>query len=138
MQNVLQGVSWGSRTLYTWTLAGTLLTAQRNPNQFVDYQDCKALRGTQLSLCSGVTELPAQDTQTPAGYQLGGLALLHMASGAHVWTLPVTAETAAGTVLTENPMLVQWTDDGGGSGALQFVFAPDNDVGALYVCQCGA
>jgi hypothetical protein len=53
----VHGVSWGSRTEYTWTAQGRELDARANPSHLVDYQDC-AYVAVGKQLCSGVTDLP--------------------------------------------------------------------------------
>jgi hypothetical protein len=53
----VHGVSWGSRTMYSWTPKGRQLTKQANNDHVFDYQDCDYVgRGKQI--CSGITGLP--------------------------------------------------------------------------------
>ena len=50
---LVHGVSWGSRTLSTWTQRGRLVARAANPDHMVDYQDC-AYSGAHTQLCSGI------------------------------------------------------------------------------------
>lgn len=70
----IDGVSWGSRTLYSWTADGHRLSRRPNPSHFIDYQDC-AYAERRMMLCTGITEYA-----NPAGvrFELGGIALVDL------------------------------------------------------------
>ncbi len=113
----LHGVSWGSRTQFTWSARGRLLEATANPSHLVDYQDCAYVdRGQQI--CSGITALP---DAAGGSYELGGLSLLDLRSDAIRHELPFPYFSAAGHVATRNP--VQLELDG---GTLRLLAAPDD------------
>jgi len=113
----LHGVSWGSRTQFTWTIGGRLLEATANPNHLVDYQDCAYVdRGQQI--CSGVTELPDAAGGT---YELGGLSLLDLSSDEILHELPFPYFSDAGHVATRNPVQLELDD-----GSLRLLAAPDD------------
>lgn len=118
----VHGVSWGSRTQYTWTPRGRELREASNPNHVIDYQDCDHVeRGKQL--CSGITELPA-----PGGgrYELGGLALLDLRDGRILHEVPFPQFSTAGHVVTRNPVALEVAGD-----RLRLLAAPDDgDEGA--------
>jgi hypothetical protein len=96
----LYGVSWGSRTFYTWNHKGGQLDRRPNPSHFVDYQDC-AYVAHRTMLCTGLTEFP-----TPAGgrFDLGGIALIDLKSLTVRHEVPFQQYSAAGHVATRNPV----------------------------------
>lgn len=116
----VHGVSWGSRTLFTWTPRGRVLDATPNPDHMLDYQDC-AYSGAGTQLCSGVTGLP-----TPAGgaYELGGLALTSLRDHRVLHEVPFQKFSAAGHVVTRNPVALE--QDG---PTLRLWAAPDDGEG---------
>ena len=112
---------------YTWSMQGQLLSVAKNPENYVDYQDCKYLEGTNVALCSGLTNFAVPGNTDI--FQLGGLALVNLATGVHLYSIPVTILSNAGVVMTENPMQYLWIPE---TQSLQFLFAPDNDKGTIY------
>ncbi len=114
---LVHGVSWGSRTLYTWTSDGQQLRSTPNPSHMIDYQDCDyAGRGHQL--CSGIAALP---TASGDPYELGGLALTRLRDGHIVHEVPFPYFSAAGHVATRNPVALEV--DG---STLRLLAAPDD------------
>ena len=99
----LHGVSWGSRTLYSWTVKGSQLTRSANRNHMVDYQDC-AYAGWRKQICSGITALPRADG---GSYELGGLALLGLRKNRILHEVPFPYFSAAGHVATRNPVALE-------------------------------
>jgi len=113
----LHGVSWGSRTQFTWTSRGRLLDTTANPSHLVDYQDCAYVdRGQQI--CSGVTELP---DAAGGAYELGGLSLLDLGTDAIEHEVPFPYFSAAGHVATRNPVQLELDGD-----TLRLLAAPDD------------
>lgn len=93
-RGTLHGVSWGSRRLYTWRLAGDRRGKKRvlssdwepNPQFYIDYQDCH-YRGVEYMLCGGVGGF-----STPLGnIAFGGLELFDLRSGRLAHQIPVNA-----------------------------------------------
>lgn len=99
----LHGVSWGSRRLYTWTASGLELGRRANPSHFVDHQDCQFVPEGRM-LCGGIASVAAPDGSS---VELGGLALLDLADGRVVHEVPVGRFSAAGHVVTRNPVLLE-------------------------------
>ena len=99
----VHGVSWGSRTEYTWTAAGRELDARRNPSHLIDYQDC-AYVAVGKQLCSGVTGLAGPQNTT---YELGGLALKDLRDGRILHEIPFPFFSAAGHSVTRNPVAIE-------------------------------
>jgi len=113
----LHGVSWGSRDFYTWTRRGRELARTRNPQHYVDFQDCAyARRGK--AVCTGVTEYTGP---TGAKFELGGIGVVDLASGTLGPEVPFTLFSAVGHVLTRNPVHLEV--DG---GVLRMYAAPDD------------
>ncbi len=114
----VHGVSWGSRTLFTWTRNGRLLEAVANQNHLIDYQDCAYVYKAK-QLCSGVTGLP-----TPSGgsYELGGLVLLDLRDNEILHEVPFPYFSTAGHVATRNPVAVEVDGD-----TVRLLAAPDDD-----------
>ncbi|MGZ4457153.1 MAG: DUF6454 family protein [Nocardioides sp.] len=101
----LVGNTWGSRRFYDWSPSGQQRSTWLNPSHFVDYQDCQYVASAK-AICGGVTNLP----QTPsaggssATYELGGLALVDLHTHAVLHELPFQQWSAAGHVMTRNPL----------------------------------
>jgi hypothetical protein len=113
----VHGVSWGSRTEYTWTTQGRELDARANPSHLVDYQDC-AYVAVGKQLCSGVTGLPGPGGTT---YELGGLALKDLRDGRILHEVPFPYFSAAGHSATRNPVALET------SGTVLRLFAAPDD-----------
>jgi hypothetical protein len=79
-RGTLHGVSWGSRRMYTWRVAGKpgkpdVVSSEWTPNPqfYIDYQDCH-YQAVELMLCAGVTGY-----STPhGGVAFGGLDLVDL------------------------------------------------------------
>ncbi|QKW05933.1 hypothetical protein HUT18_05535 [Streptomyces sp. NA04227] len=113
----LHGVTWGSREFYTWNGRGRQLAHSANSSHFVDYQDCAyAQRGRML--CTGITNYKAANG---SGFELGGIALLGLRSGAVQHEVPVQLWSSAGHVATRNPVHLEAE-----SGTLRMWAAPDD------------
>ena len=96
----IDGVSWGSRTLYSWTADGRQLARRPNPGHFIDYQDC-AYAQKRTMLCTGITEYA---TAAGARFELGGIAVVDTASGVARHEVPFQQYSSAGHVATRNPV----------------------------------
>jgi hypothetical protein len=96
----IYGVSWGSRTFYSWTGNGRQLDRRANPNHFIDYQDC-AYTERRMMVCTGLTEYA-----NPAGakFELGGIALIDLRSLVVRHEVPFQQYSSAGHVATRNPV----------------------------------
>ncbi|MBA3990089.1 MAG: hypothetical protein H0X54_03500 [Propionibacteriales bacterium] len=114
----IHGVSWGSRTLFTWTRHGRLVERVANLNHFLDYQDCAYVERAK-QLCTGVTGLP---TATGGSYELGGLVLLDLRDNEILHEVPFQYFSAAGHVATRNPVAVEVDGD-----TIRLLAAPDDD-----------
>ncbi|MER7248196.1 DUF6454 family protein [Kribbella sp. NPDC000426] len=102
----VHGISWGSRTLYSWTPTGEQLSKVPNESHFLDYQDCSYVaHGKQL--CGGVTTLPGPNNTS---YDLGGLALrdLHTNHILHEIPFPYFSPTTNHNA-TRNPVALELT-----------------------------
>jgi hypothetical protein len=120
-------VSWGSRTLYRFNERGILDSSVPNESHFIDYQDCQHAGGSQM-LCGGITEFPVGEEAT---FPLGGLALVDMDTLTVGHEVPVTQRSAAGSVVTRNPVLLEATDSG-----LRLSAVPDDDeAGTLLILE---
>jgi uncharacterized protein DUF6454 len=113
----VHGVSWGSRTLYTWTPNGRLLAKVANEDHMLDYQDCD-YAGYRKQLCSGVTGLAGPNGTS---YELGGIALRDLASGRILHEVPFPVFSAAGHSVNRNPVALEARD-----GTLRMLAAPDD------------
>ncbi len=114
----VHGVSWGSRTLYTWTPTGKQLDKSANESHILDYQDCDyAARGKQL--CGGVTTLAGPSNTS---YDLGGLALLDLRTNRilHEIPFPYFSPTTKNNA-TRNPVALETVDN-----KLRLLTAPDD------------
>lgn len=113
----VHGVSWGSRSFFTWTEDGRLLRSSANESHYVDYQDCE-LAGEQVQLCSGIAGLP---TAGGGSYELGGLALVDLNDGSTLHEVPFPYFSSAGHVATRNPVTLERD-----AGTLRMIAAPDD------------
>src|SRR5687767_5883128 len=90
-RGTLHGVSWGSRRMYTWRVAGKpdrlhVVSSEWTPNPqfYIDYQDCH-YQAVEFMLCGGVTGYP-----TPLGsIAFGGLDLIDLRRGRPEHQVPV-------------------------------------------------
>ncbi|MFC4530071.1 DUF6454 family protein [Sphaerisporangium dianthi] len=117
----LVGVSWGSRTFYTWNMDGRLKRTAKNPEQFTDFQDCDYLAEGKAA-CTGVASLNVGGQS----FQLGAVSLLDLDSLTAINTIPVTALSAAGNSITRNPTWLQ-----ANGNALQLFSVPDDGKSTL-------
>lgn len=115
--DLVYGGSWGSRRIYTWDTEGRVAANWENPGHFVDYQDAQLL-SPGLLLCSGISVLPQADG--PA-FELGGLALVEPQRRKILRDFPISMFSAAGHVITRNPVTVTADEHG-----LQIHAAPDD------------
>ncbi|KAF7553386.1 hypothetical protein G7Z17_g3676 [Cylindrodendrum hubeiense] len=133
--NTITALNWGGRHATTWDLDDAKASGDvkptstvRNPSHFVDYQDCKWLgysklyEGKSVMLCSGVA--------TVGGYNLGGLALVDVATMTPLAEVPIALESSLGVRLTQNPMDVSVED-----GKLRFYWMPDQHTSTLYIYE---
>jgi len=135
--NSLQGVSWGSRRFYRWTLdaAGKVTNGgvppeklrTLNRSHYVDYQDCK-YAGRGRMLCTGVTEVRPGSEGPP--FRLGGLELVDLRDGRPLHQVPVLLWTASGLAMTHNPVWIEAIPDG-----LRGYFMPEDDKSTLYMYE---
>jgi hypothetical protein len=114
----VHGVSWGSRTLYSWTPAGRQLRKVANESHMLDYQDCN-YAGSGKQLCGGVTTLPGANG---TAYDLGGLALLDLRTNRilHEIPFPYFSPTTNHSA-TRNPVALETTPT-----KLRLYTAPDD------------
>jgi Family of unknown function (DUF6454) len=115
----LVGQSWGSRRFYEWTTRGREKDFWLNPSHFIDYQDCEYV-AFRKALCSGIAGLPPQPGATTP-YELGGFALLDLATHGIVHEAPAQLWSTAGHVVTRNP-----TDVDAVGSHLTMYAAPDD------------
>ncbi|MGW5360262.1 DUF6454 family protein [Actinopolymorpha pittospori] len=113
----LHGMSWGARTLHTWTPDGSLLRSRANEDHLIDYQDC-SYAGWRKQICSGITVLPGPDGRR---HELGGLALRDLREDRILHQIPFPHFSTAGHVLTRNPVALEVVDD-----TLRLLAAPDD------------
>lgn len=113
----IHGVSWGSRTLYSWTSAGHQLARQANNDHLLDYQDCDYV-GWRQQICSGITSLPRPDG---GSYELGGIVLRDLRDNRIIHQVPFPRFSAAGHVITRNPVALEVAE-----GTLRMMAAPDD------------
>jgi hypothetical protein len=117
----LIGMSWGSRTFYVWNTQGDLLHKVRNPEQFIDFQDCHYVHHGK-AVCSGVAGVRIGGSTL----QLGGVSLIDLGSLTAINTVPVTPLSPAGHSITRNPV---WIEAEGDCLILQAV--PDDGCASL-------
>ncbi|MBC8091390.1 MAG: hypothetical protein H7Y15_05505 [Pseudonocardia sp.] len=96
---------------------GGQLDRRANPNHVLDLQDCD-YAGDSTQLCSGITALPTADG---GPYELGGLELRDLGTGEIVHQLPFAQFSAAGHVVTRNPVALELDGD-----TLRMFAAPDD------------
>jgi hypothetical protein len=125
---ILKAVSWGSRTFYEFSEKGKILSKKKNPSHFIDYQDCESA-GKENMICSGITELPQQGSNT-AKYELGGLALLDMKTMGIKHELPISLFSSQGHTVTRNPVYLERTDQ-----TLKLFTIPDDDNSSMFVYE---
>jgi hypothetical protein len=127
----LNGVSWGSRRLYTWDLAKrkdrprvVSSTWKPNPQFYIDYQDCH-YHYVDYMLCGGVSSY-----STPRGsVAFGGLDLVDLSTGRMEHQVPVNLFIDEGTgpnpglALTHNAF---WLAPRG-NGTLRGYFMTESD-----------
>jgi hypothetical protein len=118
----VHGVSWGSRTFFSWSEKGRLLRSSANESHYVDYQDCDT-SGDQLQLCSGIAAL---QTASGGSYELGGVALIDLRDNTTLHEVPFPYFSSAGHVATRNPVTLE--KDG---GTLRMIAAPDDGEEAV-------
>lgn len=137
LRRVVTALNWGSRRAATFSLppgrrscaSQPPLSVATNPSHFVDYQDCKFLGphdGRDVALCSGVTSLPAGDPWRR--YDLGGIALVDVATMQPIFEMPITLRSDRGARMTQNPFDVALHD-----GRLRFFWIPDQHQSTLYI-----
>lgn len=119
----LVGLSWGSRTLYVWDTRGRQLHARPNPEQFVDFQDCRSLAGGKAA-CSGVATLDVGGREVP----LGGVSLLDLRTLGAVNTVPMTPLSPTGRSVAHNAL---WAGADPGGDTLRVEAVPDDDSASL-------
>ncbi|WP_020574389.1 DUF6454 family protein [Actinopolymorpha alba] len=113
----VHGVSWGSRTLYSWTRSGRQLTKQANEDHLIDYQDCD-YAGWRKQICSGVTGLARPEG---GSYELGGLVLRDLRDNRILHEVPFPEFSTAGHVMTRNPVALEVAGN-----KLRLLAAPDD------------
>lgn len=128
--HTLNGMSWGSRRMYRWTLDadGRVTgepTRRLNPSHYVDYQDCKSV-GAERMLCTGVTEIRRGADAPP--FRLGGVELLDLRDGRPLHQVPLLLWTPGGQAMTQNPAWFEATDAG-----LRGYFMPEDDTSTIYI-----
>jgi hypothetical protein len=118
----LVGNNWGSRHFYVWNTEGRLISDWKNPESFIDYQDCQYVASAKM-LCGGVTNLPQTNAAggTGAVYELGGLSLVDLRTHAILNEVPFQQWSTGGHVATRNPVKV--VADG---NQMTMYAAPDN------------
>ncbi|CAM1500506.1 Fc.00g096680.m01.CDS01 [Cosmosporella sp. VM-42] len=136
-EHTITSLNWGARNATTWNLrraetgcgaAPKPKSIVRNPTYFVDYQDCKWLghskfySGKSVMLCSGVAKM--------GGYNLGGVALVDVATMNPLAEVPITLQSALGVRLTQNPVDVSVED-----GKFRIYWMPDQHNSTLYVYE---
>lgn len=99
----VHGVSWGSRTLYSWDRHGRQLQRRTNQSHFVDYQDC-AYADSRKMLCTGITGFK---NASGADFELGGIATIDLRTFDIEHEVPVTLWSTGGHVATRNPVLLE-------------------------------
>ena len=127
----LWGVSWGSRTFYTWQLSSSTLQLEApesslNLAHYIDYQDCQ-YAGDGLAACTGVASLTDMNGQT---IRLGGLEMIDMDSNAPVHQVPILRWTETGLPYTQNPMALKVEGD-----VLRFYLMPEDNRSRLFILE---
>jgi hypothetical protein len=135
--NTLNGVTWGSRRFYRWTLdsQGRVTNADTPPEQlrklnrshYIDYQDCKYL-GRREMLCSGLNNyLLKKDSPR---FPLGGLEIVDLTTNQATNQVPFEFWTESGLPMTQNPFWIEATATG-----LRAYFMPEDEKSTIYVYE---
>jgi hypothetical protein len=119
----IHGVSWGSRRLYTWDLAGHLVGKGPNRSSYIDYQDCKN-GGPGLAVCSGLNSFPGPNGDK---FTLGGLEVIDLESGETQVQIPVPLFARDGSIMTQNPFDYELDGD-----SVRLYFVPEDEHSVLY------
>ena len=127
--NLLYGLSWGSRTIYCWTPEGKEQYRYDNPSHYVDFQDAKYV-GANMMIASGKNNLNFGVSDQKEVREIGGMALIELATGKINHAVPVMISKGDGAIITRNPMDVELRD-----GKLTFYFAPEDNQTTIYVYQ---
>ncbi len=135
--HALTGISWGSRTFYTWPLNAKqkpiikLAASQKglpNPSFYVDYQDCHYV-GQHQMLCGGLRKYRTS-SESPV-YAMGGLELVNLIDKRPVFQIPLPLWSPTGAPMTNNPFWVETTSNG-----IRAYFVPDDDAAStLFVYE---
>jgi len=128
-KDLLYGFSWGSRRIYCWTSAGVELYRYSNPSHFIDYQDAKYI-GDGCMLASGLNKFMVSPAKPQDLWELGGLAMIELATAKIVHEIPLLLRSDTGVIMTRNPMDVQLSDS-----SLRFYFAPEDNQTIIYIYQ---
>lgn len=123
---IVYGISWGSRRLYAWTMAGERLWVSANPSFYIEYQDCK-WAGSGLAVCSGLESYPVPGK---GRLDLGGVEIVDLAARQPLRQVPVPLFSEKGRVMTQNPFAYEVKE-----GLATFYFVPDDDESVLYEWQ---
>ena len=129
--HTLYGMSWGSRTFYTWDLEGHVIRRAQNHSHYVDYQDCQYIKDSYM-LCGGTNEYFYPDPKV-VKFALGGIALIHLESGIVKHQIPLMLHAGKPKpnpriVMTGNPVFAEVRGD-----QLQFYFMPEDDNSTIYI-----
>ena len=127
--NLVYGLSWGSRTIYCWTPEGSEKYRYNNASHYVDFQDAKYV-GANMMLASGKNNLKFDVNGTKEVREIGGMALIELATGNIIHAVPVMLSQGDNTIITRNPMDVEIRD-----GKLTFYFAPEDNQTTIYIYQ---
>lgn len=135
-RGTLHGVSWGSRRLYTWKVAGEkngapIVSSDWVPNAqfYIDYQDCH-YQGIEYMLCGGVASysIPSGSI-TFDSIAFGGLDLVDLRRARPEHQVPVNlfidegTEANPGLALTHNAFWVEPR----ANGSLRAYFMTESD-----------
>jgi len=133
----LNGVSWGSRRFYRFTLDadGKVTNATTPPEQlrvtnpalYIDYQDCKYL-GRQEALCSGLNNY--QMKKDAPRFPLGGFEIVDLPGNRPIYQVPIELWTESGLPMTYNPFWIEPTATG-----LRAYFMPEDEKSTIYVYE---
>ncbi|MGH6637274.1 MAG: DUF6454 family protein [Polaromonas sp.] len=133
----LNGVSWGSRRFYRFTLddqgrvsnADVVAEQLRKPNRsgYIDYQDCKYL-GRREMLCSGLNNY--QMKKDGPRFPLGGFEVVDLAANQAISQIPIELWTESGLPMTQNPFWIEATASG-----LRAYFMPEDGKSTLYIYE---
>jgi len=133
----LNGVSWGSRRFYRFTLDadGKVTNATTPPEQlrvtnpalYIDYQDCKYL-GRQEALCSGLNNY--QMKKDAPRFPLGGFEIVDLPGNRPIYQVPIELWTESGLPMTYNPFWIEPTATG-----LRAYFMPEDEKSTIYIYE---